>query len=262
METNLPILILGAGNMGGAMAQCWHDAGYDVQLIVRNPQRRAEFEAMGIACFATLDAAPREAGVLVVAIKPQQFPAMQAEIARWCRPETLLMSIMAGITLADLRATSPCAVRVMPNLAARIGESMSLACAPGLEDHLAGLAEDLLDVVGEVAWCAEEEALHLASALAGSGPGFVFAIMDALETAATAQGMERGLATQLVRQMMLGSALLAATADTPPAELARNVASPGGMTQAGLDVLAAEGLPKLMEQVLAAAAARSKQLAG
>lgn len=261
MEMQAPILVLGAGAMGGAMARSWHEAGYDVQLVVRNPARRAEYEALGLLCFTALADAPREAGTLVLATKPQQFAPLEDEIRRWCRADTLLLSIMAGIPLARLQAVAPRALRVMPNLAAAIGESMSLACAPELDPAAREHADALLQAVGEVAWLDREDELHLASALAGSGPGFVFAIMDALEHAAVALGMDGGLAAELTRQTMLGAALLASVSDDTAAALAKQVASPGGMTQKGLDVLAAHELKTLMRDVLAAAAARSRELA-
>ena len=262
MENNHPIVILGGGNMGGAMARSWHEAGNEIVVIERDAMRREVLSALGMGAFATLEEAPAKIAALVLAIKPQQFPDMKETLKKkLAGGDALVISIMAGIPLAALREVSPHAVRVMPNLAAQIGESMSLACAPGLPQAAKDYVSRLLEDVGEVAWLEDEEALHLATAIAGCGPGYLYTFMDALEKAAIARGMDRKTASALVRQTMLGSAVLASVSDESSATLRQFVASPAGVTQAALDVFEAEGLPGLTLKAVDAAVAKSKDLA-
>ena len=167
---------------------------------------------------------------------------------------------MAGTPLAMLEKAGAQVARVMPNLPALIGESMSVACAPSLDHKHRALVTLLFDAVGKTAWVEDEAQLHAVTAISGSGPGYVFAFMEALEAAAGALGLNPEMAQHLVRQTLRGAALLASESCDSPAVLKRNVTSPGGTTEAALQVLAEHDFIAVVEQA-AAAARRSQELA-
>lgn len=257
-----PILILGGGNMGGALARCWQAARIaPVVVVEQDAARRAVLAAEGITCHAALEDAPRACAALVLAIKPQQFVPMQQMLTQWVGKETLLVSIMAGIPLADLQQVAAQAVRVMPNLPALIGESMSVAYASALQERQHAFVTLLFEAVGKIAWVEEEAQLHAVTAISGSGPGYVFAFMEALEAAAMHLGLAPELARMLVAQTLRGAALLADQSSDNTATLRRNVTSPGGTTQAALAVFSEKHLARLVEEATVAAARRSQELA-
>jgi pyrroline-5-carboxylate reductase len=255
------ILIIGGGNMGGAMATRWHATGrYEIHVVDTNASRRDALAKAGIARYATLAEAPA-ADTVVLAIKPQQFHEQRDA---WTRDLTarapLLISIMAGVALVDLQTISPRAVRVMPNLPALIGESMSVLCAPALDEKTRRDVGELFTAIGAVAWLDDEQQMHAATAISGSGPAYLFALMEALQKAATAHGLSPKLARTLVTQTMRGAALLAAGAHDDAATLRAQVTSKGGITQAALEPFAASDFEGMIARVVAAAIARSKQL--
>lgn len=257
--THTRIILIGGGNMGGAMALHWHAANAgSVAVVERDASRRAYFAAQGITCVETLAEAPRGA-IYVLAIKPQQFAAFMPELRDANIP--LLVSIMAGVTLAQLHGVCEQSVRVMPNLPAAIGESMSVLCAPALADATRSELDALFLVIGRVAWVADEQELHAVTAISGSGPAYVFALMEALEQAAMAQGLSAVLAKQLVAQTFRGAALLAAESPLSSTQLREQVTSKGGTTHAALEALTAGHFEALILAAVEAAAARSKSLA-
>lgn len=258
--TQNSIILIGGGNMGGAMATRWQ-ATHTLHIVERDEVRRAALTAEGFTCHATLAEAPA-AATYILAIKPQQFAGFTSELSTvFADDAPLLISIMAGIPLAELQAVTPNAVRVMPNLAALIGESMSVLCAPGLDAPARANAEQLFAAIGAVAWVTEEEQLHAVTGISGSGPAYLFALMEALETAAVTQGLSPELARKLVTTTMRGSALLADASVDSAGELCRQVTSKGGTTEAALHVFAGGGLGRLVGDAVSAAVARSKQLA-
>lgn len=258
--TKQTITILGGGNMGGAMARRWHAAGHDVHVVERNSARAAALVAEGITVEGSLENAAAQS-TLVLAIKPQQFPEMKETLKNFASTRRVV-SVMAGVNLATLAELSPRVVRVMPNLAASMGESMSV-CVASQVVSAAERAEvtALMEAIGRVVWLADEGEMHAATALAGCGPGYLFAFMEAMENAGTAQGLSPELTRILVRQTMRGAALLADGATESVAQLAKNVASPGGVTQAALDMFAAGGLTQLVTDAVDAAVKRSRTLA-
>ncbi len=198
--------------------------------------------------------------VVVLGFKPQSLPVAARAVAPLIDAHTLVLSILAGVDLATLRAMFPAAgaiVRVMPNLAAALGKSPIALFGDG--DSAARATTDaLMAPLGSAEWLADEAAMDLVTALAGSGPGFLYRVIDALAGGAAALGLPRDQADRLALAMVEGAAALAARSPHPPAELARRVASPGGVTQAGLDVLDADDrLANLMRDTLRAARDRS-----
>lgn len=245
--------------MGGAMALHWHAARIgSVMVVERDESRRAHFFAQGIACVETLAEAP-SGDIYVLAIKPQQFNAFSFELVNAKTP--LLVSIMAGITLAQLQAVCMQAVRVMPNLPAAIGESMSVLCAPNLPAATRAVVSEVFASIGSVAWVEDEQALHAVTAISGSGPAYMFAFMDALQRAAIAHGLSPKMARELVTQTVKGAALLASQSSDDVVTLAAQVASKGGTTEAALRALALGNLNGLVLAAADAASARSQALA-
>jgi pyrroline-5-carboxylate reductase len=201
--------------------------------------------------------------VLVLAVKPQVWRAAVAPLAERVGPLTLVVSVMAGVTTADLASVFPASaiVRAMPNTPSAIGMgATALFTAAG--DLAEGAAEALFGPAGTTVWLTDEADFDAVTAVSGSGPAYVFAFIEALAAAGEAAGLEAGLAARLARATVTGAAALAATdAGVTAEELRRRVTSPGGTTAAGLAVLM-PGLWPLVTETVAAAAARSRALSG
>jgi pyrroline-5-carboxylate reductase len=176
-----------------------------------------------------------------------------------------LLSLLAGVCVSDLEAAFPEAaahLRVMPNLAARIGKSPVILAGSGLDQGARLQALALFDRLGSAHWLDDEGQFDLVTALAGSGPGFVYRFIDALSAAAQELGLARQMADQLALIMVEGAASLAAHGEASPGELADRVASPGGMTREGLNVLDRDNILKnLLKDVLRATRDRGIELA-
>ena len=262
LRTNLRIIQFGCGNMGGAMLAGWLAGGFDpAAFTVIDP-----YLAQAPAGVRLYDAAPEgepAADVVLLGFKPQQLPAAAARIAPLVGDATLVLSVLAGVDLATLRATFPAAravVRVMPNLAAALGKS-PIALFGDAAGAARATTEALMAPLGQAEWLTDESAMDLVTALAGSGPAFVYRMIDALATGAAALGLPRDQADRLALAMVEGAVQLAVAAPHSPGELARRVASPGGTTQAGLDVLDADRrLALLIEDTLRAARDRSAEM--
>lgn len=258
-----PIIVIGGGAMGGALAMRWKKSmSRPVHVVETDGGRSSALTAKGISCHATLSEAP-QGGVYLLAIKPQQFAGYVRELkaALGGSATPLLISIMAGITLAELARTCQRVVRVMPSLPATVGESMSVLCAsPALDARARAEAEALFARVGKTAWVEQEVELHAITAISGSGPAYVFAFMEALEQAARNQGISPALAKTLVTQTVHGASVLAQQSPESVATLRAQVTSPGGTTEAALNVLEQGQLSALLDKAVVAAETRSREL--
>lgn len=265
-----PLLLVGGGKMGDALLAGWRAAGMaggDVLVVEPDaPRRTALMARHGIRAEATPEllegSRPR---TLVVAVKPQVLEAALGPCRAIIGPDTLVLSIAAGKTLATLeRLFGPDRpiVRAMPNTPAAVGRGMSVLCANAAAPPARRAeAEALLAAVGETAWVEDEELLHAVTALSGGGPAYVFLLIEALAGAGTRLGLEAALAMRLARATVVGSGELARLSAEPAATLRQNVTSPGGTTQAALSVLMApDGLQPLIDRALAAATKRSREL--
>jgi pyrroline-5-carboxylate reductase len=259
-----PIWLVGAGNMGGAMLRGWLAAGIDpASITVIDPA------AQGLPDGIVAHAAPPPDGAtpatLVLAVKPQLLDAVAPAIAPVLAAETWLVSVLAGVEIASLRQRMPAPrtiVRVMPNLPAVIGRGVMGVYGEGLEDAARPALAAMLAPLGRIEWIDDEALFDAVTALSGSGPAFLFRFIDALATAGAELGLPPDQAARLAMATVEGAALLAAEAEESPAMLAERVASPGGTTRAGLDVLDAEGaIHNLVRHTLAAAARRGAELA-
>jgi pyrroline-5-carboxylate reductase len=228
-------------------------------------QARREFlaEQFGVAATADNFAVARGARVIVLAVKPQQLPEILAELRGRLAPEQLVVSIAAGVPVRALvdGLGHPAVVRVMPNTPARVGAGMAVWTATAAVDAAGRAAvAAILRSLGREVYVDNEDYLDMATAINGSGPGFVFLFLEALVDAAVHLGLGRPLAEELVYQTVLGSALMAQTTAEHPARLKNLVTSPAGTTAAGLAALEAAGLRAAVDRAVVAAYERSREL--
>jgi pyrroline-5-carboxylate reductase len=248
------LLIIGCGNMGGAMLAGWLAAGEaPARFSVLDP---ALPEAPpGVALFRNEAEVPGGHDAVLLGFKPQQLETLGPGLQGVTQGRTVC-SLLAGITLARLAAAFPQAaahVRVMPNLAARINKSPVILAEAGLDTGARTALFSLFDALGSAVWLEDEARFDLVTALAGSGPGFVYRFIDALAGAAVDLGCDEATASTLALATVEGAAALAAASDASPATLADRVASPGGMTREGLNVLDADNaLRRLLAETLRA----------
>ena len=263
------LMLAGAGKMGGAMLAGWLDAGLDPRrttLIDPVPAREI-VDLCARDGIALNPPDPGPAAVLVLGIKPQGLDAAAPVLDRLIGRDTLLVSILAGKTVADLRGRLPRAravVRAMPNLPASIGRGATGAYAnPEVAPEQRAAAEALLAANGTVAWLSDEAQIDAVTAVSGSGPAYVFLLAEALAEAGVAAGLDPRVARDLARATVEGAGALLAASPAEAEELRRNVTSPGGTTAAALDVLMRpDGLGALMRDAVAAAKRRAGELSG
>ncbi len=256
------ILIFGCGNMGGAMLAGWLHGGLDpARFTVVDPYLVAVPD--GVTLLREIPA--RQFDLAVLGIKPQMLDEAAPALAPALGADTVLVSMLAGVELASLAARFPAAgalVRVMPNLAAAIGKSPIALFGQGLDQAGRGAIDALMAPLGTPEWLAGEEQLDAVTALAGSGPAFVYRFIDALAAGGAELGLEPGQAQRLALAMVEGASALAAASADSQGELARKVTSPGGTTAAGLAVLDdGQALARLVEATLRAARDRGAELA-
>jgi len=262
------IVLAGAGKMGGAMLSGWLARGLKPsQLAVIDPYVSDDIRVLGDkgVKLNPLPAAIGDVAALVLAVKPQTFVEAALMLKPFVKPSTLVVSIMAGRTIAGIAAACGGAVvRAMPNTPAAIGRGMTVAVpAANVTPVQRALADALLAATGALEWADDETLMDAVTAVSGSGPAYVFLLAEELAKAGVAAGLPPALAAKLARETISGSGeLLHRTADEP-ATLRKNVTSPGGTTAAALDVLMGpDGLEKPMTAAVAAAAKRSRDLAG
>ncbi|MFM7350026.1 MAG: pyrroline-5-carboxylate reductase dimerization domain-containing protein [Erythrobacter sp.] len=256
------LLIIGCGNMGGAMLAGWLAAGEAAgRFSVLDPALAEAPE--GVVLYRDTSEVPGTHGAVLLGFKPQQLAQLGPGLQSLTQGRAVY-SLLAGIKLDQLSAAFPSArahVRVMPNLAARINKSPVILAESGLEDDARAAAFALFDALGSAVWLGDETQFDLVTALAGSGQGFVYRFIDALAGAAVDLGLDAPTAAALALATVEGAAALAATSDTAPATLADRVASPGGMTREGLNVLdEGQALRRLLAATLAATRDRGAEL--
>jgi pyrroline-5-carboxylate reductase len=256
------ILIVGCGNMAGAMLNGWLAGGVAAERFTV-VDRHAKERRAGVRWLDDLPMGERFDAVLI-GVKPQTLGEVAPHVAPLAGSETVVLSILAGVELAVLGERLPQAggwVRIMPNLSAALGKSPLALAAQGLGEGGQDEVTALLDPLGTPEWFSEVD-FDAVTALAGSGPAFVYRFIDALAQAGAELGVPADKAARLALATVEGAAALAAASPHDPGELARRVASPGGVTQAGLDALDhANALSKVVERTLRAARDRSAEMA-
>ncbi|GJD51141.1 Pyrroline-5-carboxylate reductase [Methylobacterium crusticola] len=263
------LVLVGAGKMGGALLEGWLADGLPgPRVAVVDPAVSPETARLcgthGVRLNPPGLGAPE---ALVLAIKPQGLEGAAASVAALVTPATLVVSVLAGKTLADLKARLPGAravVRAMPNLPASIRRGATGAAAsPETTEAQRRVADALLSGVGLVEWLDSEDLIDAVTAVSGSGPAYVFLLAEALAEAGAAAGLPPEVAARLARQTVAGAGELLGRSPQEAATLRQNVTSPGGTTAAALGVLmAGDGLAPLMRAAVAAARRRAEELAG
>jgi pyrroline-5-carboxylate reductase len=263
-----PLVLIGAGKMGGALLDGWLNFGFDPgRIMVIEPQPTPAMSALGARGLHLNPNAAQLAGAaaVVIAVKPQAAAEALAAAAPSIAASTVVVSIMAGRTLLSLANGLPrgCPlVRAMPNLPAAIGRGITVAVARGANPQQHKLAGDLLSATGTVDWIEDESLMDAVTAVSGSGPAYVFLLAEALALAGIEAGLPPELAEKLARETISGSGELLRQTNVDAALLRENVTSPGGTTAAALAVLMGQnGLVSLMTRAVAAATDRSRQLA-
>jgi pyrroline-5-carboxylate reductase len=262
-----PIVLAGAGKMGGAMLTGWLAGGLDPkQVAVIEPYPSEDIGAL-TAKGIRLNPSATEVGAaatLVVALKPQSFREAGSALKPFAAPSTLVVSIMAGMTIASIaEVCGGSVVRAMPNTPAAIGRGITVAVAAGsVSADQRAVADALLRATGSVEWVDDEKLMDAVTAVSGSGPAYVFLLAEELAHAGVEAGLPEALATKLARETVAGSGELLHRSELASAVLRQNVTSPGGTTAAALEVLmGADGMQSLMIRAVAAATKRSKELA-
>ena len=261
------LLLVGAGKMGSAMLDGWLARGLDPKKIaVIEPQPVKSVKALARRGLTLNPKKSTEAAAIVIAVKPQTAPEAVPPLAAGVGKDTLVLSIMAGRTLAFLQDRLPkgtAVVRAMPNTPAAIGRGITVAVGNAqVSARQRKLASDLLAAIGSVEWVGDEKLMDAVTAVSGSGPAYVFLLAEAMAEAGVAAGLPATLAAKLARETVAGSGELLHRMALDAATLRQNVTSPGGTTAAALDVLMGpNGLQPLLTRAVAAATQRSKDLA-
>ncbi|SDU29175.1 pyrroline-5-carboxylate reductase [Stappia sp. ES.058] len=265
-----PLVLVGAGKMGGAMLTGWIASGIDPQtIVVIDPAPSSDLLSFAARKGFRLDTAlpaGTMAGVLLLALKPQMMASALDALKPSADAETLVISIAAGTPSAVFEAAfgETAVVRVMPNTPSQVGRGMSVAFANARTSEAQRETVDtLLAAIGASAWIETEDQMDAVTAVSGSGPAYVFYLTEALAAAGVKAGLPEDLAMQIARQTVCGAGELMYRVETPAEELRRNVTSPNGTTAAALAVLMADdGLQPVLDAAVAAARKRSKELAG
>ncbi|HRX74397.1 MAG TPA: pyrroline-5-carboxylate reductase [Hyphomonas sp.] len=258
------IALVGAGRMGSALASGWLSGKGKRDIRIAEPTAGETVQAWAAAGKVQLNPEPSPVEVLVVAVKPQVFPKVAESLKPWIGPETLVVSIMAGTRIKQLseRLGTDRVIRVMPNTPGSIGKGVSVMSAlPTITVADISITRTLLEPLGEVVGPVDEKHMSVVTGLSGSGPAYVFLLAEAMTDAAIAEGLPADIAAQLSRLTVEGAAALMAQSEEAPDALRKAVTSPGGTTQAALDILMDEGgMPGLMRKAIRAAANRDREL--
>ena len=266
-----PVVLVGAGNMGGAMLAGWLKSGVPGgSILVIDPGPSAAMQKLIADNGARHEVSPpagTTAGVLFVAVKPQVMEGALPSYASFVAADTLVLSIAAGRRVAlfeRMFGSGTAIVRAMPNTPAAVGRGVTVLCAnSAVTSGQRELAGRLMGAVGEVHWTADEELMHAVTAVSGSGPAYVFYLVECMAEAGRKLGLPADLAMRLARETVSGAGELLHQSPEDAAKLRQNVTSPGGTTAAALSVLMADdGIQPIFDRAVAAARKRAEELAG
>ena len=269
------LLLVGCGRMGGALLHRWISGGVaqsgDITVIEPNEAAAQEIAAMGVDVFDSPDeilskSPPAPPALVLFAVKPQIMDVVVPVYAPFAAGGSIMFSIAAGKPAGyfeGLLGADAAIVRAMPNTPAQIGRGITaLYGTPSVKDAGKALCQRLMAAVGDVVWLADESLMDAVTALSGSGPAYVFYMIECLAAAGQKAGLAPDLADQLARATVAGAGELALQSEEPAGDLRVQVTSPGGTTAAALAVLMADdGLQSLMIRAVAAAKKRSIELA-
>jgi pyrroline-5-carboxylate reductase len=259
------LVLLGCGKMGSAMLEGWLAQGLPAGSVwVNDPFPSDWLKAQGVNLNSTL---PENPAIVLIAVKPQMMAEALPSLQALGNGETLFLSVAAGISIATyetLLGDQTPIIRAMPNTPAAVGQGITaiIGNSHTADSHL-DMAQALLKAVGQVVRLDTEAQIDAVTGVSGSGPAYVFHMIETMARAGEAQGLAPDLAMALAKATVAGAGALAMQASEDPSQLRKNVTSPNGTTQAGLEVLMdeAQGLPPLIKATVAAAVDRSKELA-
>ncbi len=270
LRFNDPLVLVGAGKMGGALLTGWLDQGLDpTSVFLRDPTPPAEIAQLvaekGLRLNLPLEEIETAPRIVVLAVKPQIMEAVLPDLRPLVRPGTLFLSIAAGVDLERLDALlggAAAIIRAMPNTPSSVGKGITAVIGNDLvTDADKVICGSLLGTVGAVVWLGAENQMDAVTALSGSGPAYVFALAETMTAAGEALGLEPELAAQLARTTVAGAGAMLEALPEDAATLRQNVTSPGGTTAAALDILLGpDGLAQLMRSGMTAARDRSREL--
>ncbi len=266
------LLLVGAGKMGGALLKGWLEQKVvpGEQIAVLEPEPSSELT--DLVSMHGVDLNPDVTSLaggglsaIVIAVKPQMMSSVLPTLQPLVSPNTIFLSIAAGTTIdsiAKYLGAGVLIVRAMPNLPASIGRGATGVFMPaGISENQRRLCARLLEAVGDVVLVNDERLMDPVTAVSGSGPAYVFLLIECLAAAGVDAGLPEDVAMELAKATVRGAGELACLSDESPAQLRRNVTSPGGTTEAALDVLMAEeGLAPLMHRAIQTAVERAKEL--
>ncbi len=261
--TEKGLVLWGCGKMGSALLQGWLKDGIPASSIwVNDPHPNDWVKGVkGLHLNAPL---PKSPMVCVIAVKPQMMDKVLGDLGKTGDADTIFLSIAAGVRICDFETAvgKRAVIRAMPNTPAAIGAGISaVVCNKATSDTARDLADDLLSAVGAVIHLEGEDKMDAVTAVSGSGPAYVFHLIEAMVAAGIAQGLSADIALNLARTTVAGAGALAQASDESPEQLRINVTSPAGTTEAALQVLmGADGLIPLMNRAIDAAATRSREL--
>ncbi len=264
------VTLLGCGKMGSSMLHLWLDceAISQAHVIDPSPLPKRFKDNSSVTYSSSCDpSSPITSDLLILAVKPQILDEALAPIKQHISPECCVLSIVAGKdidTLSSYFDKKQPIMRVMPNTPASIGQGASVAIANKMvSSQRRQQVSALLEYLGSLHWIEDETLMNAVTALSGSGPAYVFYLIEVLSKAGCNIGLPQNIAEDLARQTVIGSAALAGKDnDIPAATLRQNVTSSGGTTQAALDILMDGRLESLFHDALKAARIRSKELNG
>jgi pyrroline-5-carboxylate reductase len=272
MSANLPrIAILGAGSMGGAILAGLVDSGLAAEGVAVTNRSVAKADAVrmtGVDSYA-LEATPdanqvalEGARVVIVGVKPAMVPDLLTEVAGFLAPDAIVVSVAAGVTTATMEAVVPNAVaRAMPNTPSLVRRGVTgLAAGSRIAPHQLAVARAVFETVGAVIEL-DETRIDALSTISGSGPAYVFFLIEQLTSTALRLGFTEAEARLMVEQTFLGASELLASSDADPAELRRRVTSPNGTTMRAIAVMEEADLPGMFDRATAAALARAREMA-
>ena len=258
------LILIGCGKMGSAMLAGWLDSGIPASSIwITDPQPSAWLSATGVNLNKSL---PNSPAVCIIAVKPQIIFEAVSNLKGYKQSETLFISIAAGITLKQLEqaiSSDSKIIRAMPNTPSAVGKGITalIGNSAAKNEHIL-ISKILLEKISEVVELEHEDQMDIVTGLSGSGPAYVFYLIESLTNAGIELGLSKEKALHLAKATVAGSGALAMSSTENPSELRENVTSPNGTTQAGLEILMDKkyGLRPLIKNTVEAAAKRSKEL--
>lgn len=264
----MKIGFIGGGNMAEALIAGLIRSGHKavaIRVVDANAERSTTLhEKYGVSMALRNEELASDVDVLVLAVKPQHMKEALVGLGAVIRDGTTILSIAAGVSLATLREffgrKDLPIVRVMPNTPALVGAGMSVLFCEDKSGKHSQRADYVLSASGDTAWVDQERMLHAVTAISGSGPAYFFLLSEVMEAAAVSLGLPKVLAEKLVVRTAFGAGCMLDQTDLAPEQLRQQVTSPGGTTQAALDVMYDKGLPDIIRKAITVAQKRSMEL--